>query len=254
MVSGKVATGITGRNWADSLDTVIKVLNDKDGKDKTLKVIQYTGKLILWAGARKPLKATFDSYPIANRIDPLVSNLSGFRKTIRLGNWLSTGRAMIKAGLEEAEWIDFIDLYTEICDDLYLLAKIGTVSFRDAKVHKRWVEIFDREACRGWFLAIIINLYGEYKKRLTIERKIQAEVRQKDSEKQGTLVDSSTASELSKLHQARWMSQINLAKLLCDFIFCAIDVFEADINPVVQIVTGLTSGSIGYYKLYKKML
>jgi hypothetical protein len=206
------------------VDIVLKTLSDKDGKDKSLKLIQYTGKLILWAGSTRRLHAKFSQYGIGGPIKPLVTQLSMFRKIIRLGNWLKSLREIIKQGWTQTEIVDYIDLYTEIFDDIYLLVKIGVLAGNNPKRSKRWEHIADREASRGWFLSIIFNLYGELQKRKRVTDP-----------------------------QARRMSTISTVKLLCDGVFCGVDVFELEVDSMVQICSGLMSGMLSYYKIFRKL-
>lgn len=140
-----------------------------------------------------------------------------FRKVIRLGNWISTGREIYLHG---GGLVDYVDLYTEIADDLYLLAKMGVIN-------KKSEHYWDGHANKGWMMAIIINLHAEFVKYRSMT------------------VD--TPYEVKKA------SILNMAKLLFDFVFCFVDLAELEVDPYVQILTGLASGILSYRKVYNKL-
>lgn len=215
-----------------TIDGVLTLLNDKDGKDKSIKIIQYSAKLLVDLGSRPQLEAAFNRTGLKDNLNPLISGFSTFRKIIRLGNFLTTAREIQLHGWTKAHVIEYIDLYNEIFDDIYLLLKLGVVfSRKDAKKTKRWVHLADREANRAWLAAIFLNLNSEFRKRQAINAQ--------NAEK--------------KSQDALLWSNISIFKLFCDLIFCWIDLFETEVDPSVQIITGLLSGICGYCKTWHKL-
>lgn len=225
-----------GADTRSNIDGIIKLLNNKDGKDKSIKIIQYTAKLLIDFGSRKSTRATFACTGLQKNLDPLVSNLSTFRKIIRLGNCLTTAREIHKQGWFKAQAIDYIDLYNEIFDDLYLLLKIGVIfGVKDTKRNKHWAHIADREANRAWMAAIVINIYSELYKRRIIQSRKRLNKHTKQDE------------------DALYWSNVSIFKLLCDFAFCWIDFFDTDVDSSIPIITGLLSGVCGYCKTWHKL-
>lgn len=131
-----------------TVNTVIQVLNNKDGKDKTIKLIQYSCKLLLHVGVK-------DDLQIMTR---LASNMSLFRAMMRLGNWLEPSHSISKGSKGEDLVVDALDVCTAICDDIICLKKMGIVK------NKRVTAIADQQAAMCWFLAILFNLKNAYRK------------------------------------------------------------------------------------------
>lgn len=191
-----------------AVDLIVEILQKRDGKDKSIKIIQYTSKLIMRLGKTSMLHTTYSKYGLESRLNPLARELSMFRKVIKLFDWVKTLREIQEE--DELDWVALVDLYTEIMDDLYFFAKIGVLD-------KRLTERFARQADIGWYITIFANLYNKFK----------APVKGK-----------------------AW--RLDVTKLLCDFVFCTIDVFEIPADGSWQIVSGLASASVGYYKIWRK--
>ncbi|PRT55069.1 hypothetical protein B9G98_02689 [Wickerhamiella sorbophila] len=192
-----------------TVDVIVEILQKRDGKDKSIKIIQYTAKLIMILGKTPAVSSAYAKYGLDARLSPLARELSMFRKVIKLFDWVKTLREIQED--DELDWISLVDLYTEIMDDLYFYAKIGVLD-------KRLTDRFARQADIGWFITIFGNLY----------RKSQVSVKGK-----------------------AW--RLDVAKLLCDLVFCTIDVFEIPADGSWQIVSGLASASVGYYKIWRKV-
>lgn len=191
-----------------AIDTVVEILQKRDGKDKSIKIIQYTSRLIMRLGKIPAFETWYSKSGLDMRLNPLARELSMFRKVIKLFDWMKSLREMQSE--DDLDWVALVDLYTEIMDDLYFYAKIGLLN-------KALTDKFSRQADYGWYIAILANLYAKSK----------APVKNK-----------------------AW--KLDVAKLLCDFVFCTIDVFEPRVDSAWQIVSGLASASIGYYKIWRK--
>lgn len=133
-----------------NIDTVLTTLNDKDGKDKSFKIIQYTGRLLLMT--------YFDGRSKPRQLESLISQLSQFRKIIRLGNWLTGARHLYLH--KDIDILELVELYTEIFDDIYCLGRMGVLP-------KELGHRADFHANIGWFLSVLIQLQakcGSYSK------------------------------------------------------------------------------------------
>lgn len=191
-----------------AVDLIVEILQKRDGKDKSIKIIQYTSKLIMRLGKTSMLHTTYSKYGLESRLNPLARELSMFRKVIKLFDWVKTLREIQEE--DELDWVALVDLYTEIMDDLYFFAKIGVLD-------KRLTDRFARQADIGWYITIFANLYKKFK---------------------------------APVKGQAW--RLDVTKLLCDFVFCTIDVFEIPADGSWQIVSGLASASVGYYKIWRK--
>lgn len=144
------------------VDTMIEIMQRRDGKDKTIKIIQYTGKLLIRLSDTNRLKLLALRLQVVPTLAPLVKELSMFRKFIKLGDWVKSGRELMT---DKATLVDYVDWYTEIMDDLYLLAKIGTINSKNTRLYERQAEL-------AWYVAILLNISSKMDKPRTHAWKI----------------------------------------------------------------------------------
>lgn len=277
----------------------VDVFNQKDGKDKIIKMIQYTGRVILWIDAEKYLRkilipqgtTTKDGknsraqltrlavlYLLAVKwARAIVPQFSMFRKIMRFGNWMEpihhflhvpwASRKLLAGALLSRHTLDAaLELYNAAFDDIYLFCKFGL--FKDRPALGPWA---DMHANYSWLAAIFLAMYSEYRNlwtqqsqftKISEEQELYASSEDDDSpgeadekmrEKQ-EIVKYQLAVEKFKIVQKRKISVLNFVKLMCDFVFCTIEVLEMHhVNPIIPTGTGLVSGTIGYYKVYHKL-
>lgn len=127
------------------MDKVISLLNDKNGKDKSLKIIQYSCKLLMHFGNRDVNTAK------------LASSMSFFRAMMRLFNWIECGYNITTAQGESLV-VEALDFCTAITDDISCMKKMGILK------SSRLTSIADRQGAITWFLSILINAKNAYKK------------------------------------------------------------------------------------------
>lgn len=204
---------------------------EKGGLDKTIKLIQYTGRLLLWAAKQgffrenKGLMLLWQLGDLESRLNGMVSNFSQFRKIIKLGEWLGPVEDLITSKqplLSLGHQAEIMEVINTIGDDIYCLSKIGVVKGkrlgRNGELMANW----------GWYGAIFLNI------------KVGIET-------YGIAVKSGNK-------EAIWDAKLTLFKLANDFIFCTIDCLEPEgLSNIYQTVTGLSSGCVGFYKLWKKI-
>uniref|UniRef100_A0A060T5L1 ARAD1B05170p n=1 Tax=Blastobotrys adeninivorans TaxID=409370 RepID=A0A060T5L1_BLAAD len=234
---------------APPIEVVALVLADKNGKDKSIKLIQYCGKLALWTLKKRQIECPQFTRPCS----AMVSNFSLFRNIMRLGDWLdaciATEELLAKVSSQKGKLdskdvrkliVAMADFWNTINDDIYTTWKMG--------VHrsKGMASMAEIQASYGWIIAIVLNLLTEWEKYQELKVKMQLAT-SKVQEKQGH------DQTIKGLHNSLHMSRLNMLKLTFDGLFCLIDVFQLDIDPIFQILTGMGSGIIGYYKVYQKM-
>lgn len=147
----------------------------------------------------------------------LISHLSLARKMIRLLHGLDP---LLELNSDSFLNVDattinnIFSLLSDTADDVICLGKLKV--FDD-----KWIDMATPISDRSWFITIILDIHD-------LLKSIQQE--------------------------PTYIKKISLVKLLCDLIFCSIDVFKLDVSPGWQNITGLVSGSIGTYKLIQKKL
>ena len=123
-----------------------KILLLNDGRDKVLKVVQYTSKTILYLALIQKMKLVLslpDSHPLLllpSRLEKLVPHLSLARKIVRLAHGLESLDTISSLNLSDLDKdpkkrLDtgltllnaLIGLVNDISDDCICLAKMGVL-------------------------------------------------------------------------------------------------------------------------------
>lgn len=209
----------------------LTLMGEKGGTDKTIKLIQYTGRLLLWATKqqfflqRKPLVLLYQLLELDARLNGMVSNFSQFRKIIKLGEWLAPTEDLLtsKHPFTSLSYTkEIMEVVNTVGDDIYCLAKMGVVRNktlgRNGELMANW----------GWYGAIFLNI------RVALE--------------------TYRVAVLSGNKNDIFDAKLTLFKLANDFIFCTIDCLEPKgLSNIYQTVTGLSSGCVGFYKLWVKI-
>jgi len=198
-----------------TVEILRRLLVHSDGRDKSLKIIQYFGKIILWLHINKNKTKYPKLYP---RLIAMTSQFSNTRKIIRLAHFLEpytdfkeyvTGaRNLPPIALPYENVVDtlgfinsIIGIFNDIFDDLYCLGKIGIL---DKSVAKRAEPI----AIKLWFINIILDIHEIIFRIWLLNEKIKQPK------------EKLTKSDLEKLKDRKYWLCISLAKLTMDFGFC----------------------------------
>ncbi|CAI2163289.1 3508_t:CDS:2 [Funneliformis geosporum] len=130
-----------------TVEILRRLLVHSDGRDKSLKVTQYFGKIILWLHINK----NKTKYPkLYSRLNVMTSQFSNTRKIIRLAHFLEpyadfkeyvAGKRNLPRTAIPYEHVvhtlgfinSIVSLLNDIFDDLYCLGKIGILSKSVAK-------------------------------------------------------------------------------------------------------------------------
>ncbi|KAJ3299292.1 hypothetical protein HK104_009411 [Borealophlyctis nickersoniae] len=219
-----------------------RILLTNDGRDKILKIVQYSLKTVLWyraAAAAKNPKA-----------DKVISQFSLTRKIIRLNNWANSIAEMdellrdnlgITKGMTREErarraLVFFgaaVGLVNGLADDVICYGKLGLVG-------KRWVDLATPLADQCWYITIFIDVYENVQTTAKMNLK---------------LAESTDAQQRRAIKAKIDLQNVSLVKLMADFVFCSVDVFkfgDRGISDGWQAVSGLLSALLGTYKLWVK--
>lgn len=219
-----------------------KILLLNDGRDKVLKVLQYTAKVLLWGVLKDPKDVLYD------KSKKLSTHFSIARKIVRLGHWLEPFNDTldlyqqglgIKSNMPASEQTARLlaplnavnSIVNDLLDDIICLGKLGLLD-------KKWVEWASPLSDRCWFASLFIDIHENVLNTTKIVQKLEIA----PNEMRGELV------------QKLFLQRVSLAKLGCDFVFCTIDVFELNerVGDGVQAVAGLTAAILGTLKLVIK--
>ncbi|KAI1318646.1 hypothetical protein EDD11_006147 [Mortierella claussenii] len=255
-----------------SIPQIIRAISDMvDGRDKTIKVVQYFAKVFLWMFLTNPVQYKV----LATRIKALAKQFSTTRKVLRLGHFvdpLSTVLTMAvalratvsKHGLRKTvmtkptaqTWKDTIrerlgslnnvlGLVQDISDDIYCLGVIGVLDREFADKAEPWSN-------RLWMIGVTIDLHENLQTIRDVRKQLRVlENRPKceNEEEERTRLAQETKLR-TKLH---WL-QVTTVKLGGDFLFCAYDNLHCSFSDGFQAVTGFVSGLAGAYKYVGKVM
>ncbi|KAI8831480.1 hypothetical protein BJ741DRAFT_616847 [Chytriomyces cf. hyalinus JEL632] len=278
-----------------------KLLLLSDGRDKIFKVIQYASKILLWSQFLSTLGKTYPSFETQTRqsLSSLIPHLSILRKLVRTGNALAPIETLCR-GTATTNWFTFLNtinsLFTSLADDGVTLAKIGITKPNP---------FFITWADRLWLAGIGFDWLNASEKIKTAKRSVTLLTEKKRIlglqsnhsstavngrllktteylDEDGVHISADTSphtaqvlinnanTKIKQANQEIWLSQITLAKLVADFIFCSFDVFgvvkkvekggginlsrgasvSASQLQKFQDVAALVAGVLGTWKLY----
>ncbi|CAG8564344.1 19003_t:CDS:2 [Racocetra persica] len=242
-----------------NVEILRRLLVHSDGRDKTLKIIQYFGKIILWIHDRKVSKVNpviflfYRNKYFLSRVSPrlkaMTSQFSTTRKIIRLAHFLEpysdlreyyTGARKISRSSTSYEiFVHYlgvinaiVGIMNDIFDDLYCLGKIEILDKSVAK----WAEPI---AIKLWFFSICLDIHEIVFKILQMNKKI-------------VKIEKANSEELEKCQHRLYWLKVSLAKIFMDFLFCGYDFFEYTFSDGVQAVSGFLAGILSFYKLWEK--
>ena len=223
----------TGR---DRVRVLRAILQSTDGRDKCIKVIQYSLRLYTFLTLRQQQRHLLkpDALMVL-RAKAATREFSTFRKIIRLGNEANALDALMYSAARNHYDLAraLLELINALCDDLYCLARIGLFSSDVRDWSDTWCN-------RIWFVSILADL--------------QKALRERPAEGEKQQQYAATKQQLF------WMD-ISIVKLLADLGFCCIflcyynlradtnldiDVFRVKGAEGHQTALGLVSGLIGY--------
>ncbi|CAG8563681.1 4096_t:CDS:10 [Ambispora gerdemannii] len=224
-----------------------------DGRDKTLKIIQYSAKLYLWAFLSP--SSVLLKYRISTstflkpRLSALTSNFSTTRKILRLAHFIEPYNELrdyitgdYKYPVDKIEiliyYIGFLNsivgLLNDFFDDLYCLGKIGVLS---KTIEKRAEPI----AIRFWFFTILLDVNDCLLKVWLLNAKMRK------------VKDRCNEEEWKKLEEKKYWLKYNLVKFLMDLGFCGYDFFGLAFSDGWQAITGLIAGILSFHKLWIRL-
>ena len=205
-------------NYASSLRSIdrVKIFRDMllvtEGRDKVVKLLQYTSRLIL----------LLSSAP-SKRLRPFISQMSMTRKVIKLGHGVfpylefTQGRipnfALIRA---------IVEFINDFWDDVYCLSRIGLLR------GKKLQEVSEIWANRAWMLGIIMDLQVLMGRKSAMAKKLNA-VDKKKLLAVGVLENQEQKMKRELQTESYWID-ISIVKLLTDLGFCCISHLQTCIN------------------------
>jgi hypothetical protein len=125
-----------------------------------------------------------------------------------------------------------IGITNDVVDDIICLSILGVL---ESSYITKCTPISDRL----WYSSIFIDIHSNWVDTMGLIESYDTELNSKAKD---------------KIAQKIFMARISLMKLLADFVFCTVDVFEMGdkVSPGWQNTSGLLAALFGVYKLYVK--
>ncbi|ODQ63915.1 hypothetical protein NADFUDRAFT_52903 [Nadsonia fulvescens var. elongata DSM 6958] len=272
------------------MDIFIPFLGSLEGKDKTAKLVQYMGKLLIFldsSGSKFKIfqilinyyKVFFYKLDLKHRLPNVINNMSMFRKIIRFGDWVGPYRRIMNGVMSNAlnlmkyrkanrkitqtckvDYEDVVDCLNTFADDVYLLGKLGVVT------HKKVLHIAERHAAYWWMVGICISSHKAINDRKILNIRMRNAINKRatilamSSEKaEKAEVEHNLHNEIMEIDSIiealkldLYNSNLTLFKLANDFVFDLIDCLDLNISGIYFTVTGLLSGICAFLKLWEK--
>lgn len=202
---------------SSSLDAV-KILHDvllvTEGRDKIVKLLQYTSRLIV----------LFPSAP-SKRLRPFISQMSLTRKVIKLGHGIFPYIELRKGPLRTLVLVRaVVEFLNDFWDDVYCLSRIG---FLKSPKIQRWSETW---ANRAWMMGIIMDLHAIMQRRKVMKVKLATPTEKKLLDVGGSIHDEDRLKEQKRLAVEAYWIDVSIVKLLADLAFCCFILFNSFTN------------------------
>ncbi|KAF9141788.1 Peroxisomal membrane protein PMP27 [Mortierella sp. GBA39] len=257
-----------------SVGQIIREISDVvDGRDKTIKVIQYFAKVFLWLFLSDPKQYAV----LATRLKALAKQFSTTRKVLRLGHFIDPMASVLtlavalrsnlrKQGLRQTldkapsqKWSNtlrgrlgylntVLGFVQDISDDIYCLGVIGVLDRNFSDKAEPWSN-------RLWMVGVSIDLHENLQTIRDVRKQITAlEVQMAIEGDQDVEQEKSRQAQHVKLTTKLHWLKVTTVKLGGDFLFCGYDNLHCSFSDGFQAVTGFISGLAGAYKYVGKIM
>ncbi|CAO0801461.1 unnamed protein product [Mucor circinelloides] len=192
-----------------------RILKDLDGRDKSMKIIQYIIKILLYHKSNTHQSAHL------KQLTGLATQFSITRQVLCLGNASEDVKQLFTTKQSLSKQLLLVNsISNAVSDDIYCLYRIGVLP------HKAWGQYSEIISAHCWFVSLVVGLSSNF------ESMCKAEV-------------YSTQQELK-------LARITLCKSIADLLFCGCDVFHPSFSKGLQAWSGLISGLLAGYKVYQR--
>ncbi|KAF9927860.1 hypothetical protein FBU30_002823 [Linnemannia zychae] len=256
-----------------SVGQIVREISDAvDGRDKTIKVVQYFAKVFLWLFLSDSKRYAL----LATRLKALAKQFSNTRKVLRLAHFIDPLASVLtlavamksnlrKHGLRRTldkdpsqKWGNAIrdrlgDINTvigfvqDIADDIYCLGVIGVLDRSFADKAEPWSN-------RLWMVGVTIDLHENLQTIRDVRKQIKALEAQMVCRNRNAEKDEILQAQHTKLTTKLHWLKVTTVKLGGDFLFCGYDNLHCSFSDGFQAITGLISGLAGAYKYVGKIM
>jgi hypothetical protein len=227
-------TDLLGKTLYGTVSLSSSFLSIYDGKDKSLKLLQYFLKILTEFKILSRPSST-------SAISKAAKNLSFARRLFRLGRPLGSLLELVELSCHADRCSCFSAFYVLLealsngLDDFCTFCKLFSLtSFRP--IETSWLPLADKGSILAWWITLHMDLYILAQKRPSMPQSM-AKVRLR----------------IMQSHAYR-LQCVSLLKLLSDYVFCMIDYcqFESKSSAKIRTLCGFCSALCSVYKIYYK--
>ncbi|KAL9538185.1 hypothetical protein MBANPS3_011129 [Mucor bainieri] len=193
-----------------------RILKDLDGRNTSMKTIQYIIKILLYHRSNTHQSAH------SKQLTSLATQLSVTRQVLCLGNASQDVKQLFTTKRDLPKQLLIVNsIVNAVSDDVYCLHRIGVLP------QKSWGHYSEVISAHCWFLSIIVGLNKNFK--------------------------SMCRAEVYGTQQELRSAQITVCKSVADLLFCGCDVFHPSFGNGLQAWSGFISGLLAGYKVYQRV-
>jgi len=238
---------------------IFNSLTFTDGRDKSLKILQYTLAFLMLSFFKKYNVMIGMHKSILNTI----AMCSDARKVIRLANftgffsklvYLLQGRGMNPnqplSSIDKKHYPLLVlktaaDFLNGITDDLFCLGRFNVIDKTTGIQAKQW-------SYKLWWTSLTVDLYLGVVKLNSAKRKLGNYTNTLSEKPSNSTPEEPKLPSTTELQTQYYNFQLNLVKTMSDLIFCGYDLFCIEKNRELMYISAVLSGFIGYYRLWLK--
>lgn len=245
---------------ARHFNVICNTLVYTDGRDKSMKTIQYTLSVLMITVLRKHkiLPHLHDS------INGMMGMFGDARKVVRLANftgffsklvYLLQGRGISPhqtlSPIDERHYPLLIiktasEFLNAITDDLFCLSRFNVIN-KDLGTNAKQLSI------KLWWTSLSIDFYLNLLKLNSCQSKLSIATSKASTDSEKTVDDSGAKQpNITELRAQLYNFQLNFVKIFSDMVFCGYDLFHINNNLEYMHFAAVVSGFIGYYRLWVK--
>ncbi|KAF9117779.1 Peroxisomal membrane protein PMP27 [Mortierella sp. 14UC] len=271
--STTTTTTLKKKTWAPyhctskSVGQIIREISDAvDGRDKTIKVIQYFAKVFLWLFLSNPKQYAV----LATRLKALAKQFSNTRKVLRLAHFIDplasvlTLAVTLKSNVRKHGLRRTLDKEPTQGWNHAVRHRLGHLNTVLGFVQDIADDIYYKAepwSNRLWMVGVTIDLHENLQTIRDVRKQIKvleaqmasAAATANNGEKDAEQLKAREAQHVKLTTKLHWL-KVTTVKLGGDFLFCGYDNLHCSFSDGFQAVTGFISGLAGAYKYVGKVM
>eukprot|EP01113_Clastostelium_recurvatum_P036390 TRINITY_DN5177_c0_g1_i1.p1 TRINITY_DN5177_c0_g1~~TRINITY_DN5177_c0_g1_i1.p1 ORF type:complete len:228 (+),score=43.27 TRINITY_DN5177_c0_g1_i1:90-773(+) len=223
-------------------DKASRYIAQWDGKDKIVKLGQYTARLLAYMALHAPMdKKRAANY--ATQLTKMEASFSDARRAFRLGGIVREYNNYLNLSPKrnpDLYWFEEIQVYAAMVMEC-LEFVIWASKIKIMTLHPRWIKLSDSM----WLVRLVYALTLTFSQLSTLKRKTLSHLTDKDNGRHAS-------QHLAEYEQQRRMLVLSVVRILADMAVCVSGIIERS-HKGFTAACGVVSSIIGIYQGWKKL-